>query len=190
MVIRGVTLLTGEADDTLDTVGDLLAVDGKIGAVGAPGLPVPAGTVEVDGTGKYLTPGLVDMHNHMGVYPWLGDWAANDDGNEHIAPVTNFVRAMDSLNPQDPAANRLLGAGGVTTALILPGSANVMGGEGVAVKLHGRTVADMRLADGRRALKMACGALSRAAINFVVLCLCESGLGWWREGEGMRCADG
>jgi len=134
----------------------VLVQDGRITAVGV-GLPVPEGTLEVvDATGMYLTPGLIDLHSHMGVYPWpSGD--AHADGNEMIHPITPHVRAEDSVRVADPAFSRAR-AGGVTSVLVLPGSGNLMGGQGAPLKLRNvRTLAEMRFEAAPRAIKMACG---------------------------------
>lgn len=95
-------------------------------------LPPDAKIIDVDG--KVIIPGLVDSHSHLGVYsrPAL---KANSDGNETTDPITSIVRALDSLNPFDPGI-RMANAGGVTTANIMPGSANVIGGQTIYVKLR------------------------------------------------------
>ena len=69
---------------------------------------------------------------------------ANSDGNEGSGPVQSGVRALDAIQPDDPGI-RMAVAGGVTTANIMPGSGNVIGGQTVYVKLRGRTVEDMRI---------------------------------------------
>ena len=135
--------------------GTVLVRDGKIAAVGA-SLSVPEGTRIVDGTGRYLMPGIIDVHSHMGVYPWPGA-NAHGDGNEAVAPITARVRAEDSVHVSDPAFSRAR-AGGVTTVQILPGSANLMGGEVAILKLRpSRTLAGMEFKDSPRGIKMACG---------------------------------
>ncbi|MBL8616458.1 MAG: amidohydrolase [Deltaproteobacteria bacterium] len=138
------------------TDGTLVVSDGRITAVGA-ALPVPPGAVEVvDAGGAYLLPGLIDLHSHMGVYPWPGG-PAHSDGNEATHPTTPAVWTGDSVRVLDPAF-RAASAGGVTSALVLPGSANLIGGEGVVLKLRpGRTLHDMRFDGAPRHLKMACG---------------------------------
>lgn len=136
--------------------GTVLVEDGRITAVGA-GLAVPEGTPEVvDATGMFLMPGIIDLHSHMGVYPWPhGD--AHADGNEMIHPITPHVRAEDGVRVADPAFG-LARAGGVTSVLVLPGSGNLMGGQGAPLKLRKvRTLAEMRFEAAPRAIKMACG---------------------------------
>ncbi len=133
----------------------LLVDDGRISALG-PGLAVPEGTPVVDAAGRYLMPGIIDVHSHMGVYPWPSA-KAHGDGNEATAPVTARVGAIDSVRVADPAFDRAR-AGGVTTVQILPGSANLVGGESVVLKLRpSRTVAGMQFEEAPRGVKMACG---------------------------------
>jgi len=136
--------------------GTVLVSDGRIEAVGA-GLPVPEGTPEVvDASGKFLTPGLIDLHSHMGVYAWPS-LEAHSDGNEMIHPITPHVRAEDAVRVADPAFSRAR-AGGVTSVLVLPGSGNLMGGQAAPLKLRqSRTLAEMRFEGAPRAIKMACG---------------------------------
>ncbi len=136
--------------------GTVLVEDGRIVAVGA-GLPVPDGTGEVvDATGKFLIPGIIDLHSHMGVYPWPGG-KAHADGNEMVHPITPHVRAEDSVRVADPAFARAR-AGGVTSVLVLPGSGNLMGWQGAPLKLRpARTLEELRFEGAPRAIKMACG---------------------------------
>jgi imidazolonepropionase-like amidohydrolase len=134
----------------------VLVTGGRIEAIGA-GLVVPPGTpTVVDATGKWLMPGIIDVHSHMGVYPWPGA-DAHGDGNEATDPLTPQVWAGDSVYVGDPAFSRAR-AGGVTTIQVLPGSANLVGGESVVLKLRpSRTLAGMRFAGAPRGIKMACG---------------------------------
>jgi imidazolonepropionase-like amidohydrolase len=117
---------------------------------------VPAGATTIDGAGKYVTPGIIDTHSHIGVYPNPGV-RAHSDGNEATDPTTPEVWAEHSFWPQDPNISRAL-AGGVTTIQVLPGSANLMGGRSVTVKLvPGRTVEEMKFPGAPYGMKMACG---------------------------------
>ncbi|HAN31429.1 MAG TPA: amidohydrolase [Myxococcales bacterium] len=152
VLIQKGTLWTAKGDILPDT--DLLIRDGKIVAIGR-GLKAPHNAQVVAAGGRVVTPGLVDMHSHLGVYssPYA---SAHSDGNEMSSPLTPMVRAVDSYDPEDPAIAKSL-AGGVTTALILPGSGNVMGGEAAYVKLRGRTTAEQLLPAAPRAMKMAMG---------------------------------
>jgi imidazolonepropionase-like amidohydrolase len=124
--------------------GVLVVQRGKIIAVGpVDGTDVPADAKVVDVTGKTIIPGLVDTHSHIGVFSRPGV-AANGDGNEGSGAVQSGVRALDSVYPDDPGI-RMAVAGGVTTANIMPGSANVIGGQTVYVKLRGHTVEEMQI---------------------------------------------
>jgi imidazolonepropionase-like amidohydrolase len=137
--------------------GVVLMENGRIRAVGARAeVEIPEGTERVDTTGRYVTPGLIDTHSHMGVYP-VPNLDAVSDGNEMTGPTTPGVRAADGFWPQDPALRQAL-AGGVTTIQVLPGSANLIGGAGAILKLHlGRTVSEMEFPGAPETLKMACG---------------------------------
>ncbi|MBW8813968.1 MAG: amidohydrolase [Caulobacterales bacterium] len=135
--------------------GVVLVKDGKVEAVGA-GLAVPAGYETVDAHGKWVSPGLIDAHSHLGVYASPAV-PANSDGNEVTAPVTAEVWAEHSVWPQDPGFNTAR-IGGVTTILVLPGSANLIGGRGVVLRnIPARTVQDMKFPGAPYVLKMACG---------------------------------
>jgi imidazolonepropionase-like amidohydrolase len=135
--------------------GTVVVVDGRIQSVEAGGA-APEGAQIVDATGRFLMPGIIDVHSHMGVYPWPGA-KAHSDGNEAIAPITARVWAGDSVHVSDPALSRAR-AGGVTTIQVLPGSANLIGGEAVILKLRpSRTLAGMGFAGAPRGIKMACG---------------------------------
>ncbi len=108
----------------------LLMVKGKIEAVSASGgIRNNANAEVLDAEGRWVTPGLIDVHSHLGVYP-SPHIAAHSDGNEMTAPVTAQVWAEHSIWPQDPGFSRAL-AGGVTSLQILPGSANLIGGRSV-----------------------------------------------------------
>jgi imidazolonepropionase-like amidohydrolase len=110
----------------------------------------------IDGAGKFVTPGIIDNHSHLGVYPSPGV-SAHQDGNEISGPVTAEVWAEHGVWPQDPGFTRAL-AGGVTSMQILPGSANLFGGRGVTLKnVLSRTVQGMKFPDAPYTLKMACG---------------------------------
>jgi imidazolonepropionase-like amidohydrolase len=129
-----------------------------IAAVGpSNAVAVPADAVVVDGTGKFVTPGIIDVHSHLGNYPSPGV-QAHSDGNEATDPVRADVWAEHSVWPQDPGFSRALANGGVTTLQILPGSANLFGGRSVTLKnVYARTVQGMKFPGAPYGLKMACG---------------------------------
>jgi imidazolonepropionase-like amidohydrolase len=152
-VIRNVNIYT--AAGPLIRNGAILLENGKITAVGA-SVTAPAGAVIIDGQGKYVTPGLIDTHSHLGVYPAPGT-AAHSDGNELVNPVTGYVWAEHSVWPQDPQFPRVL-AGGTTTIQVLPGSGNLIGGRGVTLKVvPSRSAQGMKFPGAPHGLKMACG---------------------------------
>jgi imidazolonepropionase-like amidohydrolase len=152
-VIRNATILTA-AGPTIRG-GAILLRDGKIVAVGA-NVQAPADAVVIDGTGKFVTPGIIDTHSHLGVYAAPGVEALSD-GNELTNPATPNVWAEHSVWPQDPQFPRALAAG-VTTIQILPGSGNLFGGRSVVVKVvPSRTVRGMKFPGAKYGLKMACG---------------------------------
>jgi len=152
-VIRNVNLLT--AAGPMMRGGAILLRDGKIAAVGAT-VDAPADAVVIDGAGKYVTPGLIDTHSHLGVYAAPGGRGL-DDGNEATNPVTAHVWAEHSVWPQDPQFPRNL-AGGITTLQVLPGSANLIGGRSAVLKVvPSRTVQGMKFPGAKYGLKMACG---------------------------------
>ena len=128
-LIRNATILTA-AGPVLER-GAILLRDGKIVAVGA-NIDAPAGAVVIDATGKWVTPGIIDTHSHLGVYP-APAIQSTQDGNEMTSPNTAEVWADHSLWPHDPQFELAL-AGGVTAMQLLPGSANLFGGRSVTVK--------------------------------------------------------
>lgn len=130
--------------------------DGRIAEVGpADDVSVPGDARVLDMRGKVIVPGLVDTHSHLGVYP-RPSVPAHADGNETTAPVQAGVRALDAIWPADPGIRMAL-AGGVTTANIMPGSGNVIGGQTAYVKLRGDTVEEMLIPGAIGGLKMANG---------------------------------
>ena len=156
-LITGATVFDG-AGGRIEQ-GQVLIADGKIVAVAGPlaDMALPVGTVKIDATGKFVTPGIIDIHSHLGVYP-SPSVEANSDGNEATAPTTPEVWAEHSVWPQDPGFSRAMANGGVTTLEILPGSANLMGGRSVVLKnVYSRTVQGMKFPGAPYGLKMACG---------------------------------
>ncbi|KAG0036351.1 hypothetical protein BGZ82_004349 [Podila clonocystis] len=141
--------------------GDLLIDQGIIVKVGGQ-IKAPKGATVVDLKGHILTPGIVDMHSHLGVDSWPA-LDGTSDTNEMTQPLTPFVRSLDGFNPSDPAREWVL-SGGVTSTLILPGSGNIMGGEAYTVKLRkvdtlstDDMLVEAGVEDKWRYMKMACG---------------------------------
>ena len=154
-VIRHATVFDGEGRQIND--GTVVLADGAIQAVGGPDLAAPAGAQEVDGSGKFVTPGIIDVHSHLGDYP-SPSVEGNSDGNEATSPVRPEVWAEHSVWPHDPGFSRALINGGVTTLQILPGSANLFGGRSVVLKnVPARTAQGMKFPGAPYGLKMACG---------------------------------
>jgi imidazolonepropionase-like amidohydrolase len=152
-LIRGGTVMTAAGE--VIPGGSVLLVDGRIAAVGLD-VQAPADAQVLDATGRYVTPGLIDTHSHLGVYASPGV-DAHSDGNEMTDPVTAQVWAEHAIWPQDPGFPRAL-AGGVTTLHILPGSANLIGGRSVTVRnIPARTVQEMKFPGAPHGLKVACG---------------------------------
>ena len=136
--------------------GYVLMENGRVAGVGGGDGPNAQGRAVVDARGKFVTPGLIDPHSHMGVYP-VPETSAHDDGNEMTDPVTASLRAEHSFWPQDPAIERAV-AGGVTTIAVLPGSGNLIGGRGFTMHLAPKAGARaMRFPGAPQILKMACG---------------------------------
>jgi imidazolonepropionase-like amidohydrolase len=153
IVITNVTILDGIGGKIEN--GQILLKDGLIVEVGK-SVSSPSGAIEIDGEGKWVTPGIIDNHSHLGVYP-SPSTRSHADGNEVTSPVTPEVWAEHSIWPQDPGFQRAL-AGGVTSLQILPGSANLFGGRSVTVKnLPNRTIQDMKFPEAPYGIKMACG---------------------------------
>ena len=154
-VIRNATIFDGEGGRI--NGGTVILADGVVQGVGGSGLAAPAGAVEIDGTGKFVTPGVIDVHSHLGDYPSPGT-ESHSDGNEATSPARPEVWAEHSVWPQDPGFSRALANGGVTTLQVLPGSANLFGGRSVTLKnVYARTVQGMKFPGAPYGLKMACG---------------------------------
>jgi imidazolonepropionase-like amidohydrolase len=154
-LIVNATILTGTGE-RLDNAS-LLMADGRVSRLGEAAPAPRAGEAEViDAEGRWVTPGLIDVHSHLGVYASPG-LRAHADGNEMTAPVTAQVWAEHSVWPQDPGFSRAL-AGGVTTLQVLPGSANLIGGRGVTLKnVPATSYQAMKFPGAPHGLKMACG---------------------------------
>jgi imidazolonepropionase-like amidohydrolase len=121
--------------------------NGKIAGVGAT-VSAPAGAVVVDGTGKYVTPGIIDPHSHS---------ALGDDVNEATSPITPSMMMIDAFDNRDKALYLAL-AGGVTSELLLHGSANMIGGQAVVIKnKFGLTREEMLFPNAPQSIKFASG---------------------------------
>jgi imidazolonepropionase-like amidohydrolase len=152
VLITDATVLTGTGE-RLESA-DVYIVDGKIQQVGKD-LAVQADTT-VNAAGKWVTPGIIDVHSHLGAYP-SPSVESHQDGNEMISPNTAEVWVEHSVWPQDPGFNRAR-EGGITTLQILPGSANLFGGRAVTLKnVPAHTMQAMKFPDAPYGLKMACG---------------------------------
>ncbi len=154
-LIRNVTILTAAGPAIRN--GSILLRDGKIAEIG-PSVTAPADALVIDGLGKYVTPGIIDTHSHIGGGGVPGDnGAQTNDINEATNPVTAHVWVEHSVWPQDAQFPRTL-AGGVTTIQVLPGSANLIGGRSAILKVvPSRTAQGMKFPGAKYGLKMACG---------------------------------
>jgi imidazolonepropionase-like amidohydrolase len=123
--------------------GTVLLTDGKIAAVAGPGYTPPPDAGTVDATGKWVLPGFIDAHAHLGVFEEGEGWAGIDS-NELTGPVQAQVRALDAINPAEEGFRDAI-SGGVLAVNINPGSGNPIGGQTVAVRCWGRTVDEMVL---------------------------------------------
>ncbi len=155
VLITGATVLTGTGE-RIDN-GSVLIENGKIAAVGAgDAVSAPEGARTVNARGKWITPGVIDIHSHLGDYPSPSNQSTSD-GNEVVSPNTAYVWAEHSIWPQDAGFTRAL-AGGVTSMQVLPGSANLFGGRSVVIKnVPARSVQGMKFPNAPYGLKMACG---------------------------------
>ena len=151
-LIRNAVILTATGEKLENA--DLLMSGGKIQAIGS-GLDAGDANV-IDAQGRWVTPGLIDVHSHLGVYP-SPSLAAHRDGNEMVEPVTADAWAEHAVWPQDPGFSRAL-AGGITSMQILPGSGNLIGGRSVVLKnVYKNTYQDMKFPGAPHGMKMACG---------------------------------
>ena len=152
-IFRNANIYDGDGNEFQNT--DLFIRDGKIIAIGKD-LPGSSDFIEIDASNKWITPGIIDIHSHMGVYP-APSVRTSSDGNEATSPVTADVWAEHSIWVQDPQFALAL-KGGVTTFHVLPGSANLIGGRGVTAKnLQRNTINSMKYPNAPHSLKMACG---------------------------------
>jgi imidazolonepropionase-like amidohydrolase len=153
-LVTNVTIFDGEGG-RIDN-GSVLFADGEIVSVGQ-SIAAPEGATVIDGSGKWVTPGVIDVHSHLGNYPSPAV-DAHSDGNEVTNPVHPDVWAEHGVWPQDPGFSRALANGGVTSLQVLPGSADLFGGRSVTLKnVPARTVQAMKFPGAPYGMKMACG---------------------------------
>eukprot|EP00004_Rigifila_ramosa_P019493 TRINITY_DN4960_c0_g1_i1.p1 TRINITY_DN4960_c0_g1~~TRINITY_DN4960_c0_g1_i1.p1 ORF type:complete len:902 (-),score=201.17 TRINITY_DN4960_c0_g1_i1:41-2650(-) len=152
VLLKGGTVWTATGAVLQNT--DVLLQNGLIAAIGV-GLAPPSGATVVNATGKHITPGLVDAHSHVGLSSWP-ELTYNGDTNELTSPLFPNLNVRDAFYADDPAI-RLIRSGGVTTSLVLPGSGNLMGGQGMLIKMIGDSVDAMAVPNAPRYAKMACG---------------------------------
>lgn len=140
-ILKNANLITMAPDLEEEFIGDI-AVEGSV--IKAVGKDLRFdGAEEIDLTGKTVIPGIIDAHCHIGMFE-DGMGFEGDDGNEMSSTSTPELRAIDAINPYDKCFEEAM-RGGVTTCVTGPGSANVVGGQFVAIKTYGRDVEDMVL---------------------------------------------
>lgn len=146
IAFRGATIHT--VSGPVIKEGVLVVVKGKIAAIGAADkVPIPKNAIIREVAGKVIVPGLVDTHSHVGIFP-RPRTSAHQDGNEMTGAVQPGLRAIDAITPDDPGIKMAL-AGGVTTANIMPGSGNAIGGQTLYVKFKGAVIETMRIITDR-----------------------------------------
>lgn len=152
IAIKNAKVFTMEKEGILEN-GTVLVENDLIHKVGK-NLPIPASARIIDAGGCMLFPGFIEAHCHMGITEEKKG-REGDDCNECVNPLTPYLRAIDAINPMDAAFHNAVAAG-ITSAMIGPGSSNVVGGQFAFVKTHGRCIDDMiRLAPA--AVKVAFG---------------------------------
>jgi imidazolonepropionase-like amidohydrolase len=145
------TITNGVIDE-----GTILIEDGKIKSVGK-SVKVPEGAEVIDAKGKVVMPGLVEAHCHIGIWEEKIGWAGSD-GNEATDPATPHMRALDGIKANADEGGLLAALeAGITTAQILPGSANVIGGTGVVIKTAPKVVTDEMVIRSPSGMKVAFG---------------------------------
>jgi len=133
---------------------DVLIKDGRIEKI-EKNIKAPKGVKTIKAAGLSLYPGFIDAHCHVGIME-EGNGQVGDDTNEMIAPSTPHLRAIDGINHEDPGFKDSYEKGGVTSCMVAPGSANIIGGEVCFLNTYGETVDDMVI-DACIGMKMALG---------------------------------
>lgn len=151
LAIKNATIVTGTGE--ILEHGTILLEEGTIKAVGH-GIEIPSDAEVWDVSGKWISPGLIDVHTHLGISE-EGIGREGADYNETSSPVTPHLRALDGINPLERGFQDALRAG-VTTVQVMPGSANVIGGEMVVMKCYG-TIVDKMLLRSPSGMKAAFG---------------------------------
>ncbi|KAF5376851.1 hypothetical protein D9757_008881 [Collybiopsis confluens] len=133
--IRNAKILTGNRNGT-EVFGDILLDKGVVQAIGyvPPALLANDNLTQIDAGGRWISPGLVDLHSHLGVNS-IPSLTGSKDGNSRHQPINPFLRSVDGLNTHDESYALSI-SGGVTIAQVLPGSANNIGGQAVLIKLR------------------------------------------------------
>lgn len=136
--------------------GVVLIQDGVIQAVGpASDVAVPEGVTVVDAAGRWVLPGFIEAHGHVGIHE-EANGPAGDDTNEMTTPNTAAVRAIDAINIDDEGFRDAL-SGGVTSVVVKPGSGNPIGGQTVAIKTWGGRTIDEQVIHEAVSVKSALG---------------------------------
>ena len=152
--IVGAMVLTGEGQEIANAT--VIVRNGRVAAVGAE-VKLPPGVIAIDGRGKWVTPGIIDVHSHMGGLSTPVVAATESPANEVSAPITSEAWVEHSIRTDDPSFARAREAG-VTIVQVLPGSANLFGGRSVVLKnVASATVEGMKMPGAPQGLKMACG---------------------------------
>jgi len=162
IVLSGATILDGAGGRI--NAGEVLLDRGRIAAIGK-SVPRPAGALVIEAKGKWITPGLIDVHSHVGVYtlPQTSLDAKSSDVVELRDPDAADTWIEHAVRSVDPGFSRALAAG-VTTLQILPGSSDLFGGRSVIVKpVPSPTIGGMKFPGAPQGLKMACGANPKEA---------------------------
>jgi imidazolonepropionase-like amidohydrolase len=156
LLIKGGTIISMEQ---APFKGDILVEEGKIAQISSERIEPSADAEIVEAEDHVVLPGLIDAHCHIGVFEDGMKWEG-EDGCEEGDPITPQVRALDAINPMDPAFKEAYSEGGVTAAAIGPGSAGVICGQFSALKTYGNVVDEMLIKENV-GMKVALGENSK-----------------------------